>query len=72
MNGPQHYAEAERLLTASVEAVDDLAPNASDWYIRRAEVHATLALVAASAPGRAISPDSLPGRIEDGWAAVLS
>lgn len=67
MNGPQHYAEAERLLTASVEAVDDLAPNASDWYLRRAVVHATLALVAVSAPSRV-----LPGRIEDAWSAVLS
>lgn len=48
MNGPEHYAEAERLL-----ALDDQeggwAPDgsANTALIQKAQVHATLALVAA-------------------------
>ena len=47
MNGPQHYAEAERLLAGAM--LDDL--TVEDGYlgeIAAAQVHATLALTAAT------------------------
>ena len=60
MNGPQHYAEAERLLREGEAVVDEI--RAADTEARRdalgkqahgiwlqAQVHATLALAAAQA-----------------------
>jgi hypothetical protein len=48
MTGPEHYEEAERLLADSDEVIDyDIA----DQMIRRAGVHAQLALAAATALG---------------------
>jgi hypothetical protein len=49
MTGPEHYSEAERLLTeaAAIEVSDD--DPASLPYVARAQVHATLALAAATA-----------------------
>lgn len=60
MNGPQHYAEAERLLglaesemEAYANAAEASATEAahlaqSGWAQKRAQVHATLALTAAT------------------------
>lgn len=47
MNGPQHYAEAERLREAARNHHDDLEWAA--YFNAAAQVHATLALAAATA-----------------------
>ena len=82
MNGPQHYAEAERLLVGrAVPNSNRRAPTDAD--IAAAQVHATLALAAATA----LTLDPLgpaAGDVEDflalvdrinaallGWAPVL-
>ena len=48
MNGPEHYREAEAALAMAVET-DYGAPD-EHYHLTRAQVHATLALAAASAP----------------------
>ncbi len=54
MTGPEHFVKAEDHLTdaATMDAVD---PEAAAWHQRQAQVHATLALAAATAlmPGPA-------------------
>lgn len=50
MNGPEHYAEAERLAALADKALDAV-PRWLDQTIARAQVHATLALAAATALG---------------------
>ena len=52
MNGPTHYAEAERLLRHTEQAVSDQFGHGSECarqQIAMAQVHATLALAAAAA-----------------------
>jgi len=50
LTGPEHYREAERRLLMGWE--DDSAPERSAYLVAEAQVHATLALVAALAkPG---------------------
>jgi hypothetical protein len=49
MNGPQHYIEAERLLAAADDAFEQAAVRASTEMAALAQVHATLALSAATA-----------------------
>lgn len=49
MNGPEHYAEAERLIEVGMEI-------SSATIMAAAQVHATLALVAATIADRMISP----------------
>jgi len=44
MTGPEHYAEAERLLKGAIDAVMDENAN---FMVASAQVHATLAQVAA-------------------------
>lgn len=49
MNGPEHYREAERILDHAEESAMEQSP---EWYansVRAAQVHATLALAAATA-----------------------
>lgn len=43
MNGPEHYREAEHCLMRSGE----YEPQIADLYVKQAQVHATLAHVAA-------------------------
>jgi hypothetical protein len=63
VNGPEHYAEAERLLALpDVGAGDD--PR-DPVIVAAAQVHATLALTAASL---LVSPR---GAVDDGWGEVL-
>jgi hypothetical protein len=54
VTGPEHYLEAERLLAMCVDS-DGYPPPAAepalDAYMRLAQVHATLALAAATALG---------------------
>ena len=59
MSGPEHYREAEKL--AALAATADR-PKWATEYLRLAQVHATLALAAASA--------LIPGRQADAWAEV--
>lgn len=47
MNGPQHYQEAERRLLMAWE--EDSTPERNAHLVAEAQVHATLALVAATA-----------------------
>lgn len=44
MTGPQHYAEAEQLL----ESCGDFPGEVADWKVAMAQVHATLAVAAAT------------------------
>lgn len=48
MNGPEHYREAERLLDRAENVIPDDEP-AQAAVAARAQVHATLALAAATA-----------------------
>lgn len=60
MNGPEHYNEAQRLLALSQDELENYAKarvgstdeaahlTQSQWAATRAQVHATLALVAAT------------------------
>jgi hypothetical protein len=78
VTGPEHYAESERLIAALGEQVDDITANdvtalASAMVtnslmamLRAAQVHATLALAAATASERL---DLAPA---DAWAEVLT
>lgn len=63
--GPEHYREAERLLTEAHNAAQRVLPvmaaraDAAGVYanvMARAQVHATLALAAAVAANRAVGP----------------
>jgi hypothetical protein len=72
VNGPQHYARAERLLTAATELDDYNGEDAAASAMRHAaEVHATLALAAATADaGGLVGVGSL--NIPSEWARVTS
>lgn len=67
MNGPQHYAEAERLL--SHEGLDTVDPMPADHLlIACAQVHATLAAAAATI-------DALPPSeqaVNNAWKSVTA
>lgn len=66
MNGPEHYAEAERLAVMAAESIDTLgnlprekgqdAVQAAAAVLACAQVHATLALAAATAEAAPDSP----------------
>lgn len=72
MNGPQHYAEAERLLDMAETELEHYAKadygshdervhlQQSQWATARAQVEATLALAAATMTTPAIGPTALP------------
>lgn len=87
MNGPEHYAEAERLLTETSEKVRDRrqdgsplvtgfdhSPERAASLIAAAQVHATLALVAVTAEGT-FDPEGRPllakSAATEGWERVL-
>lgn len=57
MNGPEHYAEAERLLAEAVDRTGAVMSHEDEAnQIAEAQVHATLALAAATLADRMISP----------------
>lgn len=88
MNGPDHYRAAEKALAAVGEMTDvfhkaqsqhggtlagrRVAMSMITAAIAEAQVHATLAVAAAQAPGRAVPYEDLPGAVVDGWIAALS
>lgn len=68
MNGPQHYREAERLLTLSAELPPGAAKDIGAITVAQAQVHATLADAAATI-------DSLPPSeqaVNNAWKSVTS
>jgi hypothetical protein len=71
MTGPEHYQEAERDIDrANNESVAD---GFAQFYITRAQVHATLALASATASTKfpaAYVPSPEPVDLE-AWRAVL-
>ncbi len=48
MNGPEHYKEAERLTNLAHDMADQDDQVRADFIVARAQVHATLALAAAT------------------------
>jgi hypothetical protein len=73
MNGPAHYRDAERLLALA----DDSAEVTHDRLVSQAQVHATLALAAATANVseiiRASGPDRHhPDDADVAWIKVIS
>jgi hypothetical protein len=68
MTGPEHYREAERLLIKSYKVINRYGEAVTPYFesdtIAAAQVHATLALAAATAG--AVSDDSAYD-----WAQVL-
>lgn len=65
MTGPDHYQEAERLLVA---AVDTASTTAAASWVAEAQVHATLALTAATA--RRWVPGGTPIADWEAWEAT--
>jgi hypothetical protein len=49
MTGPEHYGKAEELLGQAEELLEADEPSAATWSVEQAQVHATLALAAATA-----------------------
>jgi hypothetical protein len=49
MNGPEHYAEAERCLDTAARDFDRGNASGATFELQRAQVHATLAQAAATA-----------------------
>ena len=49
MTGPEHYAKAEELLGKAEQLLQADEPSAATWSVEQAQVHATLALAAATA-----------------------
>lgn len=73
MTGPEHYREAERLIVEAREvdvAADDLDLKAALWALSAAQVHATLALAAATGLGHAGFDE--PGPDTYAWRRVAS
>lgn len=58
MTGPEHKAEAERLLTDAAEVGPSRRASEGMWLLKQAEVHARLATLppAAAAPAAAAKP----------------
>lgn len=73
MNGPEHYREAERLLTEAVswDSTDEHQVHLDANVIAAAQVHATLALTAATAAAQATAYDGDEHNSRSrGWAGV--
>lgn len=49
MNGPEHYAHAAEMLAQSEAKSADMSPDVYDRVVATAQVHATLAVAAATA-----------------------
>lgn len=77
MNGPEHYREAEQLLNSADVAIGQFEEHGwegkrlvAEGLTAQAQVHATLAQVAATADLFALAgPQS--GQSADAWQAVL-
>lgn len=67
MTGPEHYAEAERRLLMGWE--EESTPERSAYLVAEAQVHATLALAAATAMGAVDAADISTADL-DAWREV--
>lgn len=65
MNGPDHYRAAERFVEQSHRA--DLQNGHAAWLVAAAQVHATLALAAATVEPAGWQPGEFPG-----WREAVS
>ncbi|MEE4493526.1 hypothetical protein [Streptomyces sp. BE230] len=77
MTGPEHYREAERLLSAASythgPGRDPVHPEAAAHHVAMAQVHATLALTAATAMQAAVDgsePGMAPREFEEWYRAA--
>lgn len=68
MNGPQHYADAESFLERAAAPGIELGGDMERYYLAAAQVHATLALTAATVDA-AYGDLSIPA--DAAWGAVL-
>jgi hypothetical protein len=68
MNGPAHYREAERLIKQANSIVDGFPSDAYAQTLAEAQVHATLALAAATAMND--GSDGMDVSDWNGWRAV--
>lgn len=76
MNGPEHYAEAERLIARARSEFDDIYRDDSTpaLLLAEAQVHATLAAAASNAVTVPLAADDEdPGIVyaDPGWEGVL-
>ncbi|WP_327671894.1 MULTISPECIES: hypothetical protein [unclassified Streptomyces] len=75
MTGPEHYTEAEKLLGYAEARDTELRGDAEDMsFLAEAQVHATLALAAASleqAAITAVANDAYSVHIDE-WSVALS
>ena len=70
MIGPEHYLEAEQILAEAKDADSDADRADIELYLRFAEVHATLALAAATADaGGLVKNEQLTGLTP--WAKAV-
>lgn len=69
MNGPSHYAEAERLLAEAADARDDGRGQTMRYCLDTAQIHATLALAAATAAN--IRRNGAVPTDGDAWTEVM-
>lgn len=71
MAGPEHYKEAAQTLADATNADSDADPADIALMLRFAQVHATLALAAATAAAQATAYDGDEhGSRSRGWAGV--
>jgi hypothetical protein len=70
-SGPDHYRVAERLLVYVTEAPDD-PPGSVATVVAQAQVHATLALAAATALGREGEGRTQPSKDKAAWFDVAA
>ncbi|MFZ4264471.1 hypothetical protein [Streptomyces arboris] len=70
MTGPEHYREAERLIETAADILrpHDEGPCEADRVLAAAQVHATLALAAATALNDA--EDGMPQSAYQEWRAT--
>lgn len=66
-SGPEHYREAERLIRLAEERWSDSEAE-HDALLRNAQVHATLAHVAAQVDA---TTSRGPGDVDPGWQRVV-
>lgn len=69
MSGPYHYREAEKLADLAATAKR---PKWAAGYMQLAQVHATLALAAATALGRESADGTMPSRDRAAWFAAAA
>lgn len=73
MNGPEHYRAAEQLLNDATELLQEgESPKSIANVHQRAQVHATLALAAATALTGYTDPNAGVNEDETAWVGVAS